>query len=128
MEFIENAEGFYNGITFLKRALLDARVKKDEKKEKEMISEMESYLFHLKQFLGTIMERKDNIVDLGEVWYSVDEEPDRTQDILIDSYTVGYYVPTTISFSDEKWSHCISYYAIKRWAYIKDLMPKGGEK
>lgn len=75
----------------------------------------------LKQLYG----RKDNIVDLGEIWHNVREEPDRTQDILIDSYSVGYYVPTTILFSEEKWSHCISNYAIKRWAYIKDLLPKG---
>ena len=127
MEFIENAKGFYNGITFLKRALLDARVEKDEKKEKEIISEMESYLFHLKQFLGTIMERKGNIVDLGEVWHSIDVEPQKG------SWFVGQigdnaYDTFVAEIEGKRMKNWLIGCNIKRWAYIKDLLPKRDNK
>ena len=133
MEFIENAKGFYNGITFLKRALLDARVEKDEKKEKEMISEMESYLFHLKQFLGTIMERKGNIVDLGEVWHWYkDEKPRNVDDLcvfVVDGIPIAD-VNNMISlerFVDSCFVNEIKAHSI-RWAYIEDLLPKVDNK
>ena len=126
-ELIEEAESLYKQIDKAQVHLINARLNNDEKGKKSAISEMEAAMCNAMQLLKCIIDRKDNIVDLSEVFHSVTEEPDRTKDILIDSYTVGYYVPTTISFSNEKWSHCISNYAIKRWAYIDDLLPKGGE-
>ena len=126
-ELIEEAENLYKQIDKAQVHLINARLNNDEEGKKSAISEMETAMCNAMQLLKCFIDRKDNIVDLSEVFHSVTEEPDRTKDILIDSYTVGYYVPTTISFSDEKWSHCISNYAIKRWAYIDDLLPKGGE-
>ena len=126
-ELIEEAEEIYNQIDKAQVHLINARINNDEEGKKSAISEIETAMCNAMQLLKCFIEHKDNIVDLSEVFHSVTEEPDRTKDILIDSYTVGYYVPTTISFSNEKWSHCISNYAIKRWAYIDDLLPKGGE-
>ena len=126
-ELINEAESLYARIDNVQLGLVKSRLDVCEEQKYKAISEMETIMSDVFQFLKCLIDRKDNIVGLGEVWHIVDEEPDRTQDILIDSYTVGYYVPTTISFSEEKWSHCISNYAIKRWAYVKDLLPKGGE-
>lgn len=127
-ELIKEAERLYKQIDEIQLDLVKSRLDVCEKQKWKAISEMETAMCNAFQFLKLVLERKDNIIDLSEVWHSVNEEPDRTQDILIDSSTVGYYVPTTISFSEEKWSHCISNYAIKRWAYVKDLLPKGDNK
>lgn len=127
-KLIEEAESLYKQIDKAQVHLVNARLQKDEEGKKSAISEMETAMCNTMQLLKCLIERKVNIVDLSEVFHSVTEEPDRTKDILIDSYIIGYYVPTTISFEGEKWSHCISNYAIKRWAYIDDLLPKGGEK
>lgn len=127
-ELIKEAEGLYLELSRITESLMFARLHDDYDLLHGCRNELENFALSVMQTLKCLVDRKDNIVDLGEVWHGVEEEPDRTQDILIDSYTVGYYVPTTISFSDEKWSHCISNYAIKRWAYVKDLLPKGGEK
>lgn len=127
-ELIKEAERLYKNIDETQSHLIKARLDKDRIREHLELIGLETIVFDAKQLLKCIIDRKDNIVDLSEVFHSVTEEPDRTKDILIDSYTVGYYVPTTISFSDEKWSHCICNYAIKRWAYIDDLLPKGGEE
>ena len=125
---INVAEELYKQIDKAQVHLINARLQKDEKGKESAISEMETAMRNAMQLLKCFIDRKDNIVDLSEVFHNVTEEPDRTKDILIDSYTVGYYVPTTISFEEEKWSHCISNYAIKQWAYIDDLLPKGGEE
>ena len=123
-ELIKEAESLYVRIDNVQLGLVKSRLDVCEEQKYKAISEMETIMSDVFQFLKCLIDRKDNIVDLSEVWHSVDEEPDRTQDILIDSYTVGYYVPNTILFSEEKWSHCISNYAIKRWAYVEDLIPK----
>ena len=127
-KLIEEAENLYKQIDKAQVHLINARLSNDKEGNKSAISEMETAMCNASQLLKCFLERKDNIVDLSEVFHNVAEEPDRTKDILIDSYTVGYYVPTTISFEEEKWSHCISNYAIKRWAYIDDLLPKGDRK
>ena len=126
-KLIKEAENLYKQIDKAQVHLVNARLNNDKEGKKSAISEMETAMCNTMKLLKCFIERKDNIVDLSEVFHSVTEEPDRTKDILIDSYTVGYYVPTTISFEEEKWSHCISNYAIKRWAYINDLLPKGGD-
>ena len=126
-ELIKEAESLYQQIDKIQLDLIKSHLDESEGQKAKATDEMETAMCAVFQFLKCLIERKDNIVDLSEVFHSVTEEPDRTKDILIDSYTFGYYVPTTISFSDEKWSHCISNYAIKRWAYIKDLLPKGGK-
>ena len=126
-KLIEEAESLYKQIDKAQVHLINARLQKDEKGKESAISEMETAMCNAMQLLKCFIDRKGNIVDLSELWHNITEEPDRTKDILIDSYIVGYYVPTTISFEEEKWSHCISNYAIKRWAYLDDLLPKGGE-
>ena len=127
-ELIEEAEKLYKQIDKAQVHLINARLNNDEGGKKSAISEMETAMCNAIQLLKCFIDRKDNIVDLSKVFHDITEEPDRTKDILIDSYTFGYYIPATITFSDKKWSHCISHYAIKRWAYIDDLLPKGGEE
>ena len=126
-KLIKEAEKLYKEIDSIQMIWVASTKDNDEEGKKHAIGSMSIAMCSAMQLLKCFIERKDNIVDLREVFHSVTEEPDRTKDILIDSYTVGYYVPTTISFEEEKWNHCISNYAIKRWAYIKDLLPKGGE-
>ena len=126
-ELITEAENLYKQIDKTQVHLINARLSNDEEGKKSAIKEMETAMCNAMQMLKYFIERKDNIVDLREVFHSVTEEPDRTKDILIDSYTFGYYTPSPISFREQKWNHCISNYAIKRWAYVDDLIPKGGE-
>ena len=126
-ELIKEAEKIYEKIDNAQVHLINARLNNDEEDKKSAISEIETAMCNAMQLLKCFIERKDNIVDLSEVFHNVTEEPDRTRDILIVSYIFGYYVPPTLPFSEKKWGHCISDYAINRWAYVEDLLPKGGE-
>ena len=126
-ELINVAEELYKQIDKAQVHLINARLSNDEEGKKSAISEMETAMCDVSRLLKCLIDRKDNIVDLSKVFHNVVEKPDRGKDILIDTDTFGYDVVTAKWHSDERWSSFVSLYVIKRWAYIDDLLPKGGE-
>ena len=133
-ELFKEAENLYTRIDKIQLGLVKSRLDVCEEKKWRAISEMETAMCAVFQFLKCIIERKDNIVDLGKVWYNVNQEPDGTRNILIDSSnylcnTSSIYVCDTISplIYDGRWKHIVNKLNVKRWAYIEDLLPKGGE-
>ena len=127
-ELIEEAEKLYKQIDKAQVHLINARLQKDEEGKKSAISEMETAMCDVSRLLKCFIERKDNFVDLSKVFHNVVEKPDKGKDILIDTDTFGYDVVTAKWHSDERWASFASLYVIKRWAYVKDFLPKGGEK
>ena len=126
-ELIKEAENLYKQIDKAQVHLVNARLQKDEEGKKSAISEIETAICNASQLLKCFIDRKDNIIDLSKVFHNVVEKPDRGKDILIDTDTFGYDVVTAKWHSDERWSSFVSLYVIKRWAYLDDLLPKGGE-
>ncbi len=124
---IEEAEELYKQIDKAQVHLINARLNNDEESKESAISEMETAMCNASQLLKCFIDRKDNIVDLSEVWHNVALKPDRGEDILIDTDTFGYDVVTAKWHSVERWASFASLYVIKRWAYVKDFLPKGGE-
>ena len=127
-KLIEEAERLYKQIDKAQVHLINARLNNDEEGKKSAISEMETAMCDASRLLKCFIERKDNIVDLSKVFHNVVEKPDRGKDILIDTDTFGYDVITAKWHSDERWASFASLYVIKRWAYVKDLLPKGDGK
>ena len=127
-ELIEEAERLCKKIDKAQVHLINARLNNDEEGKKSAISEMETAMCDVSRLLKCLIDRKDNIVDLSEVFHNVVEKPDRGKDILIDTDTFGYDVITAKWHSDERWASFASLYVIKRWAYVKDLLPKGDSK
>ena len=130
-ELIKEAENLYKQIDKAQVHLINARLQKDEEGKKSAISEMETAMCNTMQLLKCFIERKDNIVDLSEVWHnaSITEEPDRRKSMILDSLTVGdYYIPNRITFYSRAWIDCICAYNFRRWAYVDDLLPKGDRK
>ena len=134
-KLIKEAENLYKQIDKAQVHLINARLQKDEEGKKSAISEMETAMCSAMQLLKCFIERKDNIVDLSGVWHDATEKPDGGKVVLIDTCD-GYIARTLASRSDEKW-RCLAgiekwrsfvdIYIVKRWAYIDDLLPKGGE-
>ena len=125
-ELINVAEELYKQIDKAQVHLVNARLNNNEEGKKSAISEMETAMCNAMQLLKCFIERKDNIVDLSEVFHDVTEKPNRVTGILIDTGLCGCYVPFATSFSQEHWNYLINN-AMKRWAYVDDLLPKGGE-
>ena len=114
-KLIEEAENLYKQIDKAQVHLINARLSNDEESKKAAFSEMETAMCNAMQLLKCFIERKDNIVDLGEVWKDgKKEKPIPCSDIVIRDccITSGYE-----DVVDES-----------QWAYLDDLLPKGDRK
>ena len=126
-KLIEEAEELHKQIDKAQVHLINARLNNDDEGEKSAIYEMETAMCNVMQLLTCLIERKDNIVDLSEVWHDITEEP------KIGAYFFAQMGETDyeIFFSVLQGKRLSEWFAgcnIKRWAYLDDLLPKGGEQ
>ena len=113
-KLIEEAEVLYKQIGNAQVHLINARLQKDEEGKKSAISEMEMAMCNAMQLLKCFIDRKDNIVDLSEVWKDGKvEKPLPYSEIVVRDCCI-----TTNQEDDVNGS---------QWAYLSDLLPKGGE-
>ena len=126
-KLIEVAEELYKQIDKAQVHLVNARLNNNEEDKKSAISEMETAMCNTSQLLKCFIDRKDNIVDKGNVFHSTEEAPDMRRDLLYESPFGRCGVLNMLSLCDEEWSYFKRVYKIRRWAYIDDLLPKGGE-
>ena len=126
-KMIEEAEKLYKEIDKAQVHLINARLNNNEEDKKSAISEMETAMCNTSQLLKCFIDRKDNIVDTGNVFHSAEEAPDMRRDLLYESPFGRCGVRNMLPLCDEEWSHFKRVYKIRRWAYIDDLLPKGGE-
>ena len=125
-ELIKEAEKLYEKIYKAQVHLINARLNNDEEDKKSAISEIETAMCNAMQLLKCFIDRKDNIVDLSELWHDITEEPQ------IGAWFVGQIGETAYdtfisSIQGKRMSNWLAGCNIKRWAYIDDLLPKGGE-
>ena len=124
-ELINVAEELYKQIDKAQVHLINARLQKDEEGKKSAISEMETAMCNAMQLLKCFIDRKDNIVDLGEIWHDTDEEPKEGWIIGQNKYDeFDIFVMELECILSKEWFYTNN---IGRWAYVKDLLPKGGE-
>ena len=113
-ELINVAEELYKQIDKAQVHLINARLNNDEEGKKSAISEMETAMCNTMQLLKCFIERKDNIVDLSEVWKDgKKEKPLPYSEIVVRDCCI-----TTNDEDDVNES---------QWAYLSDILPKGGE-
>lgn len=125
-ELIKEAERLYKQIDEIQLDLVKSRLDVCEEQKWKAISEMETAMCGTQQLLKCLIERKDNIVDLGEVWHGIDVEPQKN------SWFVGQigekaYDTFVAEIEGERMKNWLKGCNIKHWAYIKDLLPKGGD-
>ena len=126
-ELINVAEKLYKQIDKAQVHLINARLNNDEEGKKLAISEMETAMCDVSRLLKCFIDRKDNVVDLSEVWHNITEEP------KIDSWFLGQigkrsYDTYISSIEGKRMREWFDGCNIKRLAYIKDLLPKGDSK
>ena len=127
-ELIEEAENLYKKIDKAQVHLVNARLNNDEEGKKSAISEMETAMCNASQFLKCIIDRKDNIVDLSEVWHKYNSKQIICGDIIArykDDILVGVHNQCDIDifFRDNRHLEGEIYFA-----FVKDLLPKGDSK
>ena len=125
-KLIEEAQKLYKQIDKAQVHLINARLNNDEEGKKSAISEMETAMCDVSRLLKCFIERKNNIVDLGEVWHNTDEEPKEGWIIGQNKYEeFDIFVMELEDVLPKSWFNTNT---IGRWAYLDDLLPKGGEQ
>lgn len=64
--------------------------------------------------------------NINEIWHDASEEPEESVDILCDVYYEGLCVRNWAGYIS--WADYCCINDITKWAYVRDLLPKGGEK
>ena len=125
-ELIKEAEGLYKQICEIQHDLIKSRLDVCNELTWKAISDMETAMCDMQKILNCIIDRKNNIVDLGEVWYDIDVEPQKGYWFLgqIGDYAYDTFIAEIEGKRMENWLEGCN---IKRWAYVKDLLPKGGD-
>ena len=127
-KLIEEAENLYKQIDKAQVHLINARLSNDEQGKKSAISEMETAMCNAMQLLKCFIERKANIVDLSEIWHNSEIEPEDNKQILHDAGEDWFDVSLVDSRPLSLGDYFVDVKDVRRWAYVDDLLPKGGEK
>ena len=124
---IEEAERLRRQIDKAQVHLINARLQKDEEGKKSAISEMETTMCNAMQLLTCLVEHKDNIVDLRKVWHDINIVPSNNKGIIY--LTKKGEIGVIKAIKSDKWDWYVAdKYSIIKWAYVDDILPKGGGK
>ena len=131
-ELIKEAENLYKQIGKAQVHLINARLNNDEEGKKSAISEMETAMCNTMQLLKCFIESKDNIVDLSEVWHTLDLKSKYDVDIayldiiaIVDNDIIRDINTLSGLYDWLRYNSVIQ--GQVKWAFWKDLLPKGGE-
>ena len=131
-ELINVAEELYKQIDKVQVHLVNARLNNDEEGKKSAISEMETAMCNASQLLKCFIDHKDNIVDLGEVWHTLDLKAKHNVDIayldivaIVDNEILRDITTLNSLCNWLRYNSVVE--GQVKWAYLKDLLPKGGE-
>lgn len=127
-ELIEEVESLYNQIDRAQVHLINARLNNDDEGKKSAISEMETAICNAMQLLKCFIERKDNIVDLREVWHKYNPKQEICDaiiacckdDILFEVHS-QYSIDIFLKYN--RYMEGKVYFS-----FVKDLLPKGDSK
>lgn len=131
-KLIKEAENLYKQIDNAQVHLVNARLNKDEEGKKSAISDMETAMCNTMQLLKCFIEHKDNIVDLGEVWHTLDLKSKYDVDIayldivaIVDNDIIRDINTLSGLYEWLRYNSVIQ--GQIKWAFWKDLLPKGGD-
>ena len=118
-ELINMAEELCKQIDRAQVHLVDARLHNDRKGKKSAITEMETAMDNVSLLLKCLIKRKDNIVDLSEVWHDLSEPAYKGGYILLCDHPKFI---ETVEPGQVVWGGKICPNA--KYAYYYDLIPK----
>lgn len=73
------------------------------------------------------LETADAEPNLGSLWHDINDEP-KKYPILCEDKKNRVWIDHNLKDYIESWDIYVKFCEIIRWAYISDLLPKGGEK
>lgn len=82
----------------------------------------------LDTYVSIVVDDDRNLVDLSKIWHDASEQPKPHFPIVYESGDEIKIYECTVLPCWGYWSEFASSFCITRWAYISELLPKGGEK
>lgn len=92
---------------------------------------VDKFSTHPNTSIRDVVDNDRNLVDLSKIWHEVSEEPKKGTHILMEDDFLHSKEYKSYKIGDSlvnNWDTLKKFYRISRWAYITDLLPKGGEK
>ena len=126
-ELIKEAEKLYEEIDTIQMLWVASTKDNDEEGIRYAIGRMSVAMCSAMQLLKCFIERKDNIVDLSEVWHKYNSKQEICGDIIArykDNIIVGVHNQCDI---DIFLRHNRHLEGKVYFSFVKDLLPKGGE-
>ena len=127
-KLIEEAESLYKQIDKAQVHLINARLNNDEEVKESAISEMETAMCNASQLLKCFIDRKDNIVDLSEVWHKYNPKQEicdgiiaRYKDDILFEVHSQYSIDIFLKYNRHLEGKVY-------FSFVKDLLPKGDSK
>ena len=127
-KLIELAEVLYKQIDKAQVHLINARLNNDEEDKKSAISEIETAMCNAMQLLKCFIDRKDNIVDLSEVWHKYNPKQEicdgiiaRYKDDILFEVHSQYSIDIFLKYNRHLEGKIY-------FSFVKDLLPKGDSK
>ena len=79
------------------------------------------------------MSKKYELTDentKATLWHEASEEPEENKKLLVQytNYILEDDYEIDINSPHVPWRYLVTTYNFKKWCYIEDLLPKGGEK
>lgn len=65
-------------------------------------------------------------INLNNTWHDASEEPEESVDILCDDLDGGFRLINWVAYTS--WADYCFINGITKWAYVRDLLPEGGDR
>lgn len=140
-ELINEAGRLYKNIDDIQLKWVSSTKDSDEEGQRFAIGLMHIAMNSVLQFLKCIIERKDNIVNLGEIWHNGDVVPEEGKQIFVVAKNgfcyAGFYRDycnkTNIPHRKGVYASGYAYFVLEmediaKYVYVEDLLPKGDNK
>lgn len=108
----------------------EERIKQIEKFASQCYEDGERYSAFISGAIWADNNNAQDVVNLNDLWHDVSEEPQGKYYIVCQD-TFGSVFPIhsiEVMTYDQSWVKFVMFEYIVRWAYVKDLLPKGGKK
>lgn len=85
----------------------------------------------LDTYVSIVVDDDRNLVDLSKIWHDASEEPEGNNwKILCQDESNGCWVENRVDamLLHNSWGEYAEIEMLVRWAYVSDILPKGGKK
>ena len=105
----------------------EQRIEQIEKFASQCYEDGERYSAFIAEAIWADNHNDQDVVNLNDLWPDAIEEPQGEYEIVCQD-TLGYVWVTKRRAYETGWEERAIRESIVRWAYVKDLLPKGGKR